>query len=51
MFRNEYTFSNTNSNVQLVEDEPAKNIGEKNCVKKLAEADITLPELPSIVIE
>ncbi|MGI9570558.1 MAG: HDOD domain-containing protein, partial [Desulfobulbia bacterium] len=51
LFRNEYTFSNTNSNVQLVEDEPAKNIGEKNCVKKLAEADITLPELPSIVFE
>ena len=51
LFRNEYTFSNTNSNVQLVEDEPAKNIGEKNCVKKLAEADITLPEVPSIVFE
>ena len=51
LFRNEYTFSNTNSNVQLVEDEPAKNMGEKNCVKKLAEADLTLPELPSIVFE
>jgi HD-like signal output (HDOD) protein len=51
LFRNEYTFSNTGSNVQLVEDEPAKNMGEKNCVKKLAEADLTLPELPPIVFE
>ena len=51
LFRNEYTFSNTNSNVQLVEDEPAKNIGEKNYKKKLAESDITLPEVPSIIFE
>jgi hypothetical protein len=51
LFRNEYTFSNTNSNVQLVEDEPAKNIGEKNCKKKLADANIKLPEVPSIVFE
>jgi HD-like signal output (HDOD) protein len=51
LFRNEYIFSNTNSNVQLLQDEPAKKIGEKNCVKKLIEADITLPELPSIVFE
>ena len=51
LFRNEYTFSNTNSNVQLAEDHPAKNIDEKNCKKKLAEANIKLPEVPSIVFE
>jgi HD-like signal output (HDOD) protein len=51
LFRNEYTFFNEYSNVQLAEDDPAENIIKKNCVKKLADADITLPEVPSIVFE
>jgi HD-like signal output (HDOD) protein len=51
LFRNEYKFFNTNSNVQLAEGHPAKNIDEKNCVKKLNMANIILPEVPSIVFE
>ncbi len=51
LFRNEYKFLETNSNVRLAEDDPAKNIDENNCVKKLNMANIILPEVPSIVFE
>jgi len=51
LFRNEYRFFDTNSNVRLAEDEPAKNIDENNCVKKLNMANIILPEVPSIIFE
>ena len=50
-FRNEYKFFNEYSNVQLAEDDPAENIDENNCVKKLADVNIKLPEVPSIVFE
>ena len=51
LFRNEYKFFNPNSNVQPTENDPAENINEQNCIKKLADSTIKLPEVPSIVFE
>jgi len=51
LFRNEYKFFNPNSNVQPTENDPAENINEQNCIKKLADQTIKLPEVPSIVFE
>ncbi len=51
LFRNEYKFFNLNSNVQPTENDPAENINEQNCIKKLADPTIKLPEVPSIVFE
>jgi len=50
-FRNEYKFFETNSNVRLAENDPAKNIDENNCVERLNMANIILPEVPPIVFE
>lgn len=50
-FRNEYKFFETNLNVRLAENDPAKNIDENNCVEKLNMANIILPEVPPIVFE
>jgi hypothetical protein len=50
-FRNEYKFFNEYSNVQLAENDPVENINEHNCVKKLANTNIKLPEVPSTVFE
>ena len=51
LFRNEYTFSNTNSNIPLDQDSSAENIDKKNCAKKLNMANIILPEVPAIIFE
>lgn len=51
LFRNEYKFFDPNSNVQPTENDPAENINEQNCIKKLADQTIKLPEVPSIVFE
>ena len=50
-FRNEYKSFNEYTNVQLSEEDTAETINEKNCIKKIAEANIKLPEVPSIVFE
>ena len=51
LFRNEYKLFNPNSNVQPTENDPTENINEQNCIKKLADPTIKLPEVPSIVFE
>jgi HD-like signal output (HDOD) protein len=51
LFRNEYKFFNPNSNAQPTENDPAENTNEQNCIKKLADPTIKLPEVPSIVFE
>jgi HD-like signal output (HDOD) protein len=50
-FRNEYKFFNEYSNVQLAENDSVENINEHNCVKKLADTNLKLPEVPSTVFE
>ena len=51
LFRNEHKIVNAYSNVQLAEDDHAETRNEQNCVKKLTDAKIKLPEIPSIVFE
>ena len=50
LFRNEYKPFNSDSNLQSDQDSAAENF-DKEKFKKLNMADITLPEMPSIVFE
>jgi HD-like signal output (HDOD) protein len=50
LFRNEYKSFNSDSNLQSDQDSAPENF-DKEKFKKLNMADITLPEMPSIVVE
>ncbi len=50
LFRNEYKSFNSDSNLQSDQDIAAEN-SDKEKIIKLNMADITLPEMPSIVVE
>jgi HD-like signal output (HDOD) protein len=51
LFRNEYNFLETNSNVKLTKNDTTEGVDKKNCLKKLTNPNITLPEVPAIVFE
>jgi HD-like signal output (HDOD) protein len=51
LFRIENKIFNEYSNVQLAENDSVENINEHNCVKKLADTNLKLPEVPSTVFE
>ena len=50
LFRNEYKSFNEDPNIQLAQDNTAENFGREK-YSKLEMANITLPEVPSIVFE